>query len=180
MSEIGNIKKWESEMYCKNAYFTVEAALVVPVVMGTMLFVIYMLLFQYNRCLMEQDIGAMVIWGSNMEVSDDETFEEKVRDRISKMYRDKYVAFELTTLNVTFRYNNFAVEGGGCLIFPFAGWNFWSTDNRWEIKADYQMRRTSPITFIRLCRKAADRMEQGSEVEAGSADIGDGKESKTG
>ena len=79
MSEIGNIKKWESEMYCKNAYFTVEAALVVPVVMGTMLFVIYMLLFQYNRCLMEQDIGAMVIWGSNMEVSDDETFEEKVR-----------------------------------------------------------------------------------------------------
>ena len=38
-----------------SAYMTVEAALIIPIVMGSILFVVYMMLFQYNRCLLEQD-----------------------------------------------------------------------------------------------------------------------------
>ena len=33
----------------RNAYFTVEAALVLPLVTGAILFVIYTMLFQYDR-----------------------------------------------------------------------------------------------------------------------------------
>ena len=162
------MKKWKEVIYNKNAYFTVEAALVVPVVMSTMLLVIYMLLFQYNRCLLEQDLGAMVIWGGNTEVSDVELFEEKIKERINKMYREKYVAWEITTLNATLQNSNFAVEGGGQLTFPFAGWNFWSTDNIWEAKVDYSCRRTSPITFIRLCHKIHSGVVKGDEIDNSS------------
>lgn len=48
----------------KNAYFTVEAALVLPIVIAALLFVIYMMLFQYDRCLLEQDMGAIALWGA--------------------------------------------------------------------------------------------------------------------
>ena len=54
----------------RNAYFTVEAALVLPLVTGAILFVIYTMLFQYDRCLLEQDIGALALWGSLAEASD--------------------------------------------------------------------------------------------------------------
>ena len=167
------MKKWKKVVYNKNAYFTVEAALVVPIAMSTMLFVIYMLLFQYNRCLLEQDLGAMVIWGSNAEVSDMGLFEEKIKERINNMYRDKYVAWEITALNATLQNSNFSVEGGGQLTFPLAGWNFWSTDNIWETKANYSCRRTSPITFIRLCRKIHSRVVKGGEVDNSSESSGD-------
>ena len=167
------MKKWKEVVYNKNAYFTVEAALVVPIAMSTMLFVIYILLFQYNRCLLEQDLGAMVIWGSSTEISDVGFFEEKVRERINKMYRDKYVAWEITTLNATLKNSNFSIEGGGQLTFPLAGWNFWSTDNIWEAKADYSCQRTSPVTFIRLCRKIHSREVKGNEIDNSSESSGD-------
>jgi len=63
----------------RNAYFTVEAALVLPVVIGAILFVIYMMLFQYDRCLLEQDIGGIALWGSIVEASDTAELEQKVR-----------------------------------------------------------------------------------------------------
>ena len=62
----------------RNAYFTVEAALVLPVVIGAILFVIYMMLFQYDRCLLEQDIGGIALWGSIVEASDTAELEQKV------------------------------------------------------------------------------------------------------
>ncbi len=45
------------------AYFTLEAALVMPVVLGVMLFAVSMLLFQYNRCTLDQRLGIAVLRG---------------------------------------------------------------------------------------------------------------------
>ena len=61
----------------KNAYFTVEAALVFSITISVILFVVYLLLFQYDRCLLEQDMGAMALWGSRVEASDGMSLEEK-------------------------------------------------------------------------------------------------------
>lgn len=148
----------------ENAYFTVEAALVVPIVISTMLFVIYMLLFQYNRCLLEQDLGAMMIWGSSAEIQNEKLFEEKMKERMQQMYREKYAAWEITTLNMSLQQNNFTVKGDGQLTFPLSGWNFWSRENIWSTGTEYSCRRLSPVSFIRLCRKTFHNREaKGSE-----------------
>ena len=137
----------------ENAYFTVEAALVFPVVIGIILLVIYMQLFQYDRCLMEQDMGAMALWGSREDTSEVEELEKKTRQRIAEMYRDKYAAWEITKLDIALAKNRFSVKGAGRLTFPVSVWNFWSGDNVWEMSADYSCKRISPVTFIRLCHK---------------------------
>ena len=46
-------------------YFSVEAALVLPVVLGVYLFLITMLFVQYDRCLLEQDMASMLIKACN-------------------------------------------------------------------------------------------------------------------
>lgn len=135
----------------RNAYFTVEAALVLPVVIGVILFVIYMMLFQYNRCLLEQDIGAIALWGSLLETTQTEELEQKVQERIAGVYKEKYVAWRITQLHASLDRNRFCVEGAGQLTFPVPGWNFWNTDNIWETTASYGYSRLSPVTFIRLC-----------------------------
>ena len=65
----------------ENAYMTVEAALLFPFVIGSILFVIYMLFFQYDRCLLDQDMGAMALWGSTIQNSDTEALEAEIQKR---------------------------------------------------------------------------------------------------
>ncbi|MCI9231427.1 MAG: hypothetical protein HFH96_10025 [Lachnospiraceae bacterium] len=137
----------------RNAYFTVEAALVLPVVIGAILFVIYMMLFQYDRCLLEQDIGGIALWGSIVEASDTAELEQKVQTRISELYRGKYVAWRMTKLDASVGRNRFCANGAGQLTFPVPGWNFWSADNMWGTAASYEYSRLSPVTFIRLCHR---------------------------
>lgn len=137
----------------RNAYFTVEAALVLPIVIGVILFVIYTMLFQYDRCLLEQDIGAIALWGSLVEASDTAELERRAQERMAGLYKEKYMAWRITRLEASLNRNRFSVEGVGQLTFPAPGWNFWNRDNVWETKADYGYSRISPVTFIRLCRR---------------------------
>ena len=46
-------------------YFTVEAAIVLPVVLGVYVFLITVLLVQYDRCVLEQDMASMIVKVSN-------------------------------------------------------------------------------------------------------------------
>ncbi len=141
----------------RNAYFTVEAALVLPVVIGAILFVIYMMLFQYDRCLLEQDVGAMALWGSLVEASDTAELERRAQGRMAELYREKYAAWRMTKLDASLDRNRFCVEGAGQLVFPVPGWNFWSADNVWGTTASYGYTRLSPVTFIRLCHKFKEK-----------------------
>lgn len=146
----------------ENAYLTVEAALMLPMLMGMILFIIYMLLFQYDRCLMEQDLGAMALWGSSVEESDTKTLEEMARGRMEALYRDKYCAWSFTDLQLFLKKNRFTAKGSGQLAFPVPGLNFWSSGNIWGTEALYEYRRLSPVTFIRLCRGLMNLVQEDS------------------
>lgn len=136
-----------------NAYFTVEAALIIPLVISGILFVVYLLLFQYDRCLMEQDLGAMALWGSTAESADPADFEEKIQRRVKELYRDKYVAWKFIRLNAALDKNRFSTEGEGGISFPIPGWNFSGIGNFWDAKIDFSYSRLTPVKFIRLCHK---------------------------
>lgn len=141
-------------MKAKNGYFTAEAALIFPMVLGTVLFVVYMLLFQYDRCLMEQDMGALALWGCRAEGENTGELEKLIQKRVSGIYWDKYAVWRMNALEVKLEKNTFSVAGRGSLTFPVPGFNFWSRDNIWEAEAEYRFWRISPTDFVRLCNKA--------------------------
>lgn len=137
----------------ENAYFTVEAALVLPVVIGAILFVMYTMLFQYDRCLLEQDLGGIALWGSLAEAPDETAFGQMAQERLDGLYRAKYAVWRITELDASLDRNRFVVKGEGRLAFPAPGWNFWSRDNVWKARVSYGYSRISPVAFIRLCRR---------------------------
>lgn len=143
----------------KNGYFTVEAALIFPVALGTVLFVVFMLLFQYDRCLMEQDMGALALWGSRVEAADGEELEGLIGNRLNNIYWDKYAMWGMKSLKVSRKNMQFSVSGEGGLTFPFPNFNFWSGDSVWEAKAGFRFWRTSPTDFVRLCNRAKAYLE---------------------
>lgn len=133
-------------------YLTVEAALVLPMLMAVILFIIYMLLFQYDRCLLEQDLGALALWGSSVEEEDTRPLEELTRERMMSMYRDKYAAWVFTSLEAGLERNRFAAKGSGHLALPALTFGEWINGRVWRTEAVYEYRRLSPLAFIRLCR----------------------------
>ena len=77
-----------------NAYFTVEAAMVMPIVLWVVLFVIYLLFFQYNRCLTDQDVGVLVLRGSILQEESPKERIKKIRGYAEQIYDDKYIAWD--------------------------------------------------------------------------------------
>lgn len=147
----------------ENAYMTVEAAFIFPMAAGMILFIICMLLFQYNRCLMEQDLNAMALWGSCAQESEGETLEAMAGKRMKEMYREKYLGWQFTELEIGLERSRFTAKGTAKLAVLISGGFIWGHGGSWETKAAYEYGRLSPVTFIRLCR--ALEKEKGQNVK---------------
>ena len=128
---------------------------------GVLLFVVYMLLFQYDRCLMEQDVGALALWGSCVEAENAEELKLMLENRVKKLYMDKYAVWKMTVFDARLEKNYFSVTGEGELTFPAPGWNFWSGEDVWKAKKICTLRRISPTEFVRLCRRV--QVQQGTQ-----------------
>ena len=134
------------------AYFTVEAALVLPMVIGVVLLVLYLLFFQYDRCLMEQEAGALSVRGCALQITDGEELVRQLSLQASKS--DKaYLAWDKENARIRLQKNRVRVECSGGLKFPFRGLILWGGDNVWESSVAYESHRIKPVDFIRNCRK---------------------------
>lgn len=149
---------YEKRIFMKrqNGYFTVEAALVLPLVIGAMLLVTYLFCFQYDRCLLEQDMGGLALWSSATASGRTENTEDLnmlLMQRTSDVYQGKYVAWKNTNIEVRLEKNQISVSGSGELAFPIPGWNLWNDSSHWEVKTSFQNARRSPVFYIRQYRK---------------------------
>jgi len=145
-------------MKSKNAYFTVEAALVLPMIIGAIILAVYLLLFQYNRCLLEQDIGGLVVWSSVSDGGEEELV-AGLETRIENIYWEKYLIWEMTGFDVKIKNNICRATGSGQICFPLPGWNFWNEENFWSAETEWECRRIEPVEFVRMCNQLRNRGE---------------------
>lgn len=132
-------------------YFTVEAAMVLPLVLGIITLVIYLLFFQYNRCLQEQDIGILALRGRILQTENNEERMQQLGEQANHMYREKYIAWEYGTIAWKLEKGTVNVTQSSHVKFPFGGRN--NVIETWETTADYSNQILSPVSFIRNCRK---------------------------
>lgn len=140
----------------KNAYFTVEAALVFPIVISVMLLGIFLFCYQYDRCLLEQDMGRLMIRGGaaiTENAGDAQKAAEQIREQTAQIYRGKYAAWSFTDINIRLDQNKLSCTGAGELVFPVPEWNFWNREKRWQAEISYDSDRLSPVFYIRQYRK---------------------------
>ena len=138
-----------------DAYFTVEAALLFPFVMGVILLTIYLLFFEYDRCLMEQSAGVLAMRGCTLPSRDKKSLVTEVL--LQSREEDKsYFAWDMGDPEIQAKGNFFTVSRTGTLRFPFRGLSFWRGEAGWESRASYQNLRIRPVFMIRQYKKAAE------------------------
>ena len=136
-----------------SAYFTVEAALVFPLVLGVVFLVMYLMFFQYGRCLSEQDMGALALYGATVQAEDGEERVRLMSGRARGIYEEKYVMWKASEIGMKLERNKVKVERSGSVRFPLFGLAFWNGGDVWETTARYENPVLDPVSLIRKWRK---------------------------
>ncbi|MCM1099219.1 MAG: hypothetical protein NC427_14260 [Ruminococcus flavefaciens] len=157
LRRMGRIVMWS------RAYFTVEAALIFPLATGALILTVFLFIFQYDRCLLEQDVGLLLLYAGTLEMEgSDET--ALIRRRAAELSQEKYVAWETEELQVQIRNGETEIWGSGKLTFPLPDWNFFVGDNEWEARAFRKSLRLSPADFIRTYRRIREGIENADGI----------------
>lgn len=134
------------------AYLTVEASLILSIVVGVILLMVYLLFFQYDRCLMEHTTGVLGVRGCTLPLTDKECLLTELME-YGEQKDGRYLAWDMEKVIVQLKGNSVFVRRDGKLRFPFRSMMFWSGDAEWESSIAFKNYRVEPVNFIRSCRK---------------------------
>ncbi|MBR1930862.1 MAG: hypothetical protein IJ833_05220 [Lachnospiraceae bacterium] len=145
---------------CEDAYFTVEAALVLPMVLAVVVLIMYIMFFQYDRCLMEQDLGILLVRGIAMDAENTEKRVGNLNLLAEQMDQGKYLMWNHGKIGIRQERGGLSVRQEGNLFFPFTGWRLNSeVSSNWKTIREYDNDLLSPTFFVRSCRKVINLWE---------------------
>lgn len=136
------------------AYFTVEAALVLPIVLGVIVYIIYFQLFWYNRCLMDQETAMLAMKAVRTISADQKEFDSSLMEWKEQYIGDKYIGWKQNRISYSLKQNQLSMRQMGSLDAPGSGW---------ESEVQYVNKQLDPVFFIRVCRKIKMKMEEKNE-----------------
>lgn len=135
------------------AYFTVEASLIFPLTTSALILTVFLFIFQYDRCLLEQDAGLLVLYAGTLEADGDQEMTASIRRRAADLSMEKYAAWEMEELRIVLRNGETEIHGAGKLTLPLPDWRLFVGDNKWEASVSRRAIRLSPPDFIRTYRR---------------------------
>lgn len=124
-------------------YLTVEASMLFPLVLYFLLALFEVAIFQYDRCLMEQDLARLAVWGASMEFTNEEA-QEALLSLESRIYKEQYIAFADEKLGYEIGAGKVKVSKSGQIGLPSV---FLGRANR-----TYEVAKPSQTTVSRLYR----------------------------
>ncbi len=134
-----------------DGYLTVEAALLLPFVIGVLVYIIYFQLFWYNRCLMDQEATMTAVKAAQADSTDRDALQGEVSRWREEFLTDRYVGWEADRPALTSQADKLSVRIRGRLTLPNDSWNAESV-----CEAD----RINVSAFLRQCRKTIMWMEE--------------------
>lgn len=134
-------------------YFTVEAVLIFPIILFVYSFLLYMGFFQYNRCLLEQDVLLAAIKSSRILPYDSVEAARQAGAAVEGLGRDKYIGWTAKDPRVLAGQGKISIEVSGYMDIPLFRNVPFLHDGRWELQKQAEIKAQEPVFFIRLCRR---------------------------
>lgn len=141
----------KEEWSAPSGYFTVEATMVMVLVLYVCISVIFLGFFQYDRCLMRQDAYRAVLRGSSAYKGDKLKVYITVSQMLQEFDEDDYVATEYD-YRISVK-NSVKVWINGGVRMPFRGIMGFLGTTEWQLMEYAESKCIDPVTFIKLCRR---------------------------
>lgn len=162
-----NMNKRDQGFLNKNnkGMMTIEACILIPIIIMVSLLVIWLGFFLYNKTLLIECAGIAAIKGSQMAEADNETLASAAAVRAEELLMQKTVAMEIQDIIVSVDHGAVTVKITGIMQVPEAIFLMdIYQDDRWEIHVEQtaeRLRSCSILRTIERVRKAQNnRAEQ--------------------
>ena len=123
-----------------------------PMVISSMLLIIYMWLFQYDRCLMELNIDEAIVKSEARFAKDNNESMAILKNDISDIDYCRYILWEDRKTELKISRGVITVSQKGSLVFPFKSFAFWGGDNLWSAGTKEKVNIISPVNIVRICK----------------------------
>ena len=131
-----------------DAYCTVEAALVIPIVLGILVMIIYLSFYLYDRCVMAQDCYVLSYRQSIEKGNADRAGQEKIREQLAGKL------FMLSGMDAgSSAGGTIRVKTEGQMDPPLFGLPVFEEENHWKIAVERKARKTDPPRDYRRVRR---------------------------
>ncbi len=137
----------------ENAYFTLEACMIMPIVFMVILFIMYSGFFLYNKCLIKQDTYRILLRACQMKNVSNEEVAEEIREIDSKWYYDKYVLCRFGDKHIEVNHDNIVIEQEATLNVNLPLLQKWLGTDTWGLETGAEVKRVRPTQIIRSRRK---------------------------
>lgn len=139
-------------------YFTVEASLIMPVVLYVCIFIIYSGFYLYDKCLMKQDAYRAALAGSSIYRDDNQEVYRVASDTADRLAEGKYIAAEYH-FAITVQ-SKVRVTVRGQIKLPFCSLAGLIGKGGWDISESAESKCINPVIFIRMCRMLERKEEE--------------------
>lgn len=130
------------------AYFTVEAALVIPVVLCMIVMIIYLSFYLYDRCILAQDLYLLSYRQSIEKGSADRAGSSAAHGQLSGRL------FMLAGLDTEVSAgSSVRVKGNAFMTVPVFGLDFFDGQSRWNLAVEGKAKKTDPPKDFRRVRR---------------------------
>lgn len=143
-----------------NAYFSLEACLIMPLVFYCIFFLIYAGFYQYDRCLLYQDTYRLLIRGTQVKFVNSMEVAQRIQEEDAGWYYEKYVLCGFGKKTVEVDHGNIHLSQEAALAVSFPMPVQWTGKEFWGIQVDVTGGRIRPADTIRNCRKVEKVLER--------------------
>lgn len=118
---MADVKQRWTKRICHNVngYMTVEAALVMPVVLGVIVFTMFLMFFRYDRCYMEQNIARALVEVGTMPCEDKGRMVNQLKVDAECYGKDGFLFWTAMPVSAKMGNGKVCIEGEGSISFPF-------------------------------------------------------------
>lgn len=149
-------------------YLTVEASMIVPLVIFLIGFIFYLTFYLYNRCVVSQDTYILAFRGSTCSYSCGKSpseIKQSVVEKSGKQFGEKYVAIQTFVSTVEADKKKIIVEASGTMNADFSRWLL--PQRNWRFAAKGQAERICPtacVRKVRLAKRVTDNLNENIEM----------------
>jgi len=136
----------------EQAYMTVEASLVLPTVIGGIIFILYLGIFLYNYCTINQTAYIAALRGSQIKNVSTDEMDNYVKKQIDELLFQNILAREEVKKEVRTSIGKVTVKMSTDVNIPFTDL-LSAKIHIWEIETEGYANRVNPIEIIRGVRK---------------------------
>ena len=134
---------------CVNGYMTAEATMVFPLVLSVCMMAIFLGIYVYNRCVMQQDAYRVARVAVQLPYANSEEKYNAAWDWMKYLIEEKYILMDFDYSITVGREVTVEVSGimqGPKTVGVLTGWRWYCVNEQ------VQMNQSTPVLFIRTCK----------------------------